>query len=315
MAKMNSLELGRMIYTLAYRGLGLLAIGASEKVFLFDIHTWDFPSVFDIGGDNIGLAFSGRGQFLAIARTSIATVRVLNYDGGWKDYRRFIESWGGTTAVQFHPSSSVLVVGGTMGKLYFLDVINNSVIRYLETPDRQLISSFDLTADSALLAAGLVNGQVAMWEWSIVAQIWKERRPVGYQCEEIRQVGFCPRKPALVTIGQEAGNPGRLRFWQPFSGVEDRSFETSTREFRCFAFHGGGLFLAAADRAGNIMIWSIRKRQVIGEISAPAKGAGECRAICFCGQADLAVAVNDYSNKGQLRVYNLRRFIDIISDG
>jgi WD40 repeat protein len=110
-------------------------------------------------------------------------------------------------------------------------------------------SGFAFAPDESRVAVAFGH-RVGIWDLDD-----PDRPPAMIAAHEgmVRAVGFTPSGRSLLTAGMD----GLVRFWEPTTGAEQRSFNWNVGQVQAAAISPDGLLCAAGSSDGHLVVWDV----------------------------------------------------------
>jgi WD40 repeat protein len=204
-----------------------------------------------------------------------------------------------------------VVVGGTDGKVSFLDPVSGGPLREAIRPAIGSVRSLATSADGKLLATaactvGQSCGQIGLWDLSADKAIELSDDLKGITLGVVSALAFSPDSQTLV-IGNGTGN---IFFYNLVSGkveqvvTEGLSLENMTMVVTSLAFSPEQNLLAAGFHDGRVALWEASSRGPIGEFVERANG--EVTGLLFRKNAEDGLwYLLSVSNQGEVREWTV----------
>jgi WD40 repeat protein len=144
----------------------------------------------------------------------------------------------------------LLVTGCADGKIQTWDTRTWTPSRTFTTAEpvnSQRIRSMALSPDGSLVAAGLINGTVHVWEVGSGKHLFE----VNEHTREVEALIFTPDGKALVSAGHEQS----LRLWNIAGGRTELILHGHEASVLTLTTTPDGNTIASADVKGNILLW------------------------------------------------------------
>ena len=158
--------------------------------------------------------------------------------------------------VAFSPDGTDLAVGYSDARIKVWNVINGQLIGSMHDRGGTEVDTVAFSPDGATLAAGDGNGSVYLWRLGAGAPTLARNLldPAG---QGVWSVAFSAT--GTLATGDYAGN---TYLWQPGSGTPAASFSLAGsgggfNPVTALAFSADGRLLAAADKNGQALLWSV----------------------------------------------------------
>ena len=232
------------------------------------------------------VAFSPDGTTLAAA-ASYNTVQLRAVDG--VDWRVLTNDAGDTAGLAFSPDGELLAAA-SWSEIDFWQIRDGSLLRALKRDQIDGVKSVAFSPDGAVLAVGLLDGGVQLWQvsdrtllytWQAhadavislafspdgkllatgsadeTAQVWQiSDRTRVFEFSDytfwVTSVAFSPDGSLFVTASW-----GKIIIWQVSNGTQVRVLEGHERQVKRVVFSPDGALLASASEDGTLRLWRV----------------------------------------------------------
>ncbi len=205
------------------------------------------------------------------------------------------------------PVRLLLILVAITAVLSLLYGIQYYLGRPLQLPVVSEIHGLDLAPDGSLVAVGVADGQVRIWEASagIPTRVNKDFSVAGEEPWPVRtlpgpggpvlEVGFTPDGATLIA----ATGDGLVRAWNVADDTVAREFDLGTGPLAGVSLAGNRQVLAALDDDGSVHVWDVDAEQ---EIQSFAPGDNPRQAVTLNGDGTLVAAAEGLS----VQVWNVQ---------
>lgn len=205
-----------------------------------------------------------------------------------------LAQWGGGmlwgSAVAYSPNGELLAIASTLG-IEFYETGSLTPLRFIAA--QSYIQSIAFSPDSALLAAGTLDGKVRVWQVEDGALVVT----LEGHTDAVTSVLFSPQNSALLA---SASNDDTIRLW-PLDGSGEPLFtlEGHTGDVNTLSFSPGGSLLASGSDDTSIKIWQVEDGTLLNTIE------GHTRGVLSVAFAPDALSVVSGSLDGTVRLWQL----------
>ncbi|MBN2312452.1 MAG: protein kinase [Sedimentisphaerales bacterium] len=200
------------------------------------------------------LGFSPNGRVLA---TCTGTGTVCLWDAHrWEPLRQFesISLTGNSASVEsmmaWAPDS--IAVARIDNERHLIEILDSqSGVRMRELPaGPDVITSSSWSPDGKLIAAGISNGTVCMWD--IESDSNEPLAALSAHTGRVNALVWQSEDQSLITAGED----GKIEIWHPRSRMRTRSLQVSQYPVTCLAFSPHGKYFASGGDDGIIRLWT-----------------------------------------------------------
>lgn len=265
----------RIPYVLKFSRNGRLLLAAggrgaeSGKVVLFDVVTGERKTEIGDETDAVLAADISANQKLVALGGSNKLVKI--YDAQTGELRQRIKKhtdW--VTAIEFSPDGELLASGDRNGGAYIWEA-NTGGIVFTLGDHREAVTDLSWRADSQMVASSSEDGRVILW----YAEDGFPTRTLNAHADNAAARPANPRNrlPGVLSVRYAAngtfatvGRDQSARLWRA-DGTQVAKFD-GFGDLPCrVALSHDGERVFAGDYAGTIRVWSVKDKQLVGELT------------------------------------------------
>lgn len=200
--------------------------------------------------DSIWVAFSGNGQYLAVAGNTDTKARVYEAASG-NLVRTIACNQGNLGRVAFQANGQVLATGGDNGTVKLWETTTGQVVRTIPHA-----GELAMTPDGQTLATGSVDG-VRLWESATGRELFP-------RAGDVHTIAVSPDGATVATGG------ATTRLWDARTGKMRQSLILHRGSVNGVAFSPDGTILATGSSDGTVRLWDAATRDERKTLTAGA---------------------------------------------
>ena len=265
----------RIPYVLKFSRNGRLLLAAggrgaeSGKVVLFDVATGQRKAEIGDESDAVLAADISANQRLVALGGPSKLVKIFDTETG-QMRQRIKKHTDWVTAIEFSPDGELLASGDRNGGAYIWEAATGGIVFTLGD-HREAVTDLSWRADSQMLASSSEDGRVILW----YAEDGFPTRTLNAHADGCAARPASPRNrlPGVLSVRYAAngsfatvGRDSSARVWRS-DGAQLAKFEGfGDIPSRVVLSHDGER-LFAGDYTGRIRIWTVKDKQLVGELS------------------------------------------------
>jgi WD40 repeat protein len=198
------------------------------------------------------IAFSGDNRFMYVSNgTNLITVLDI---ATWKEIGK-LSNPAPIHTMRLSRDRQFLLSGGGKNSVYIWDLIEERLVSSFSNLGG-LVTDFDFSYDDTLIAIGLNNGQVKVFEKPQPEDYSKAFVPISALAgsgDPIRSVAFSPSQPVLASGSWNDG----LKVWEARTGSQVFVIEKDMPGINSMHFSPDGNWLATAHEGNTVRVWQV----------------------------------------------------------
>jgi WD40 repeat protein len=258
--------------------------GSRGKIVLWDVVTGIARrELSQPGAAPISVAFTPDARTLAAASAE----SLVSWDVSSGAYRvAWIKHAGEIDGRSFSADGKVIALKMPDHSVLLWDMANGAAVGAPLSGHREALTDLAFSPDGKTLASGSEDGAVMLWN---IASRQPLEPPFPARAGRVENLTFS-RNGNMLAFAVSDGKQSRLALW---NGVRresaDLSFAQPTTLLR-LAFSPDAKVLAAATRAGDVLLWNVMSRQPLGSLTGHQKPVAN---FMFSSAGDTLISVDE----------------------